>query len=221
MLICIDMADSRKLGRNVKGFASVDRALTELDHLGKRVGVDLTRPSTVEYGKTIDVSDGPVNITSAYRPAFEGSLTIPERTVLTGGNIYLPDSSLPEQIYNDVKKIKGTLGSIQEVDNPIPLYAPHGFRLDRTYDSDVHKQVEHEVQKAQNDPEFHESLHRVRDHLRSPQLQNMISHIQQHSPRDRMGGRFASVYDWQRGLDHIDLKTGNWAEFDPEGFFPE
>ena len=50
-----------------------------------------------------------------------------------------------------------------------------------------------------------------------------LSHIQRSSPH-KLGPQFAMVTNLQaRGpeADMLDLKTGNWAKIDPEGYFPD
>lgn len=201
----------RRLGREQRGFPSVDRVLSELDSFSKQYGqgIDLTRPKTVATAKLVEFIDPPLNASSgnyvdATIPTFEGSLTSAEHMALSNAHLSrsVPILRIPRQDIN-------TVLSVPNVTNINKAW----YGIPSNQDSDVPDRV-------RNIPGFGESLSRVRDHLRSPQLQNALETIHRNMPAERPGGRFVQVED-VRDTDYIDLQTQNWAEMDPEGWFPD
>ena len=197
----------RRLGREQRGFPSVDRVLSELDSFSKQYGqgIDLTRPKTVANNKLVEFIDAPLNASSgnyvdALVPTFEGSLTSSEQFAL---------GSALHKAQQDIN----TVLSVPNLTNINKAW----YEVPSNQHSDVPDRV-------RNIPGFGESLSRVRQHLRSPQLQNAIEKIHRHMPEERPGGRFVRVEHSSRDLkntDYIDLQTQNWAEMDPGGWFPD
>jgi hypothetical protein len=197
----------RRLGRDTRGFPSPDRVLSEMEEYSKQYGqgIDLTRPKTVATGKFIALTEVPKGgqrfFKGAEVPTFEGSLTFPEILHLGTG---------PERVSEDLQFDFRNVRSVKHL-------------RDFTTDRSMNDLVQEEIRDI---PGFGESLNRVREHLRSPQMQNAIEEHYRNIPSDRPGGRFVSVSLPSRSdnipnyKDYLDLQTQNWAEMSPEGWFP-
>ena len=213
----------RRLGREQRGFPSVDRVLSELDEYSNFLkrreisNTDLTRPHTLATEKSVQVYDKlhdrrigtvwPTAINSnALVPTFEGSLTGGESEVLP---IKVTDSKITDLDRTNIDRV-----------------------YHRTLIEDSIRDRDAVDKQIRETPGFNESLSRVREHLRSPQMQNALADYHRNFPEDKPGGRFVLVeHHRSNGLsvssysdsdrDYLDLQTQNWAEMSPDTWFPD
>ncbi len=194
--------DERRLGRDEKGFPSPDHVLTELDQFDQDKKTKMSRARSIETSKIVDISKYGTSIIGTL-PTFEGSFSITEQS--TAWSSFLNSHKDP-------------LMTVLSVDHANYIHR-------NTEGVSQHSEVVEDVRrKIENTPNFAESFKEIRHHMQSPQFQNALTTANQSHPHLRGDGRFVAVtgdaQDGDFAHDYLDLETGNWAEFDPKGFFP-
>lgn len=233
-----------ELGRQFKDFVTPDQVFARLENLDKRFGTSFSDPRSVERDKhSLIVGTG--FLTSSKRPSFEGALSPSEKVVLSNRQEEEPDDSLYDanhqmihfpDIETGVRNV--AMGDRAYVEmflsgNPeSPKFVPPKH----TPPEVIHKPEDAEGLKRARSSLFRDTgelarfnlapgtITRVREHLRSPQIQSALR-IQNLNTPQSTSGRFFEVNQMLGDIrafprDVLDLQTGDWAKVDPETFFP-